>query len=227
MVVAADRPTPLKLDDLFEVRKEMSGAMYDTLISFLRKKKVPIGGTRDQVRAAMKEAAFEYETGHFTSVDTKEVEVHGRKVSKEVKSHGYYLRVKDPLVVLQQSAAVHAAEGRMAWPPNVPADVYPVTIVLDAGGGHQASSEPAMRFWCGQCAAYHAACNAVRCEGHLCSHERGVRSCASCRVRVESRAYVCDPPVEAAAAVAWEVGVARRWLEADGCAARECGCGCG
>jgi hypothetical protein len=128
-------PTPLTLDDLFEVRKEMSGAMYDALTSFLRKKKVPIDGTREQVRAAMKEAAFEYETGHFTSVDTKEVEVHGRKVSKEVKSHGYFLRVKDPLAVLQQSATVHAVEGRMAWPPNVPADVYPVTIMLDAGGG--------------------------------------------------------------------------------------------
>ena len=128
-------PTPLTLNDLFEVRKEMSGAMYDALMSFLRKKKVPIEGTREQVRAAMKEAAFDYETGNFTSVDMKEVEVHGRKVQKQVTSHGYYLRVKDPLAVLQQSAAVHAAEGRMAWPPNVPADVYPVTIMLDAGGG--------------------------------------------------------------------------------------------
>ena len=37
--------------------------------------------------------------------------------------------------MLQQSAEVHAKEGRLAWPACVPADVYPVCVMLDAGGG--------------------------------------------------------------------------------------------
>ena len=54
---------------------------------------------------------------------------------KRITTHSYYLRVKDPLQVLQQSAEVHAKEGRLAWPACVPADVYPVCGMLDAGGG--------------------------------------------------------------------------------------------
>ena len=37
--------------------------------------------------------------------------------------------------MIRESAAVHAAEGRMAWAAHVPSDIYPVTIMLDAGGG--------------------------------------------------------------------------------------------
>ena len=59
-------------------------------------------------------------TGYYDKeVEDKE----GRKSIKRVTTHGYYLRVKDPLQVLQQSAAVHAKEGRLAWPSCVPHDV--------------------------------------------------------------------------------------------------------
>jgi hypothetical protein len=56
-------------------------------------------------------------------------------VTKRVTTNGYYLRVKDPLAVLRESAAVHAKEGRLGWPACVPHDVYPVCVMLDAGGG--------------------------------------------------------------------------------------------
>lgn len=59
----------------------------------------------------------------------------GTKVKKTVTSHGTFLRVKDPLDVARRSAQVHARNGHMAWPSNVPADVYPLTIMIDAGGG--------------------------------------------------------------------------------------------
>ena len=43
--------------------------------------------------------------------------------------------MKDPLDVARKSAQVHASSGRMAYPGNVPADMYPLTIMMDAGGG--------------------------------------------------------------------------------------------
>jgi hypothetical protein len=130
-------PKKLALEDLLELRKELSGAMYEQILSFIRKKtglqtEVP----RSAVRQAFDEGAFEYETGSFTSVDEKEVELKGGgKVMKKVTSHGTFLRVKDPIDVARRSAQVHARAGRMAWPMNVPADVYPLTVMIDAGGG--------------------------------------------------------------------------------------------
>ena len=130
-------PKPLNLEDLIALRAEMSGAMYDAIVSFIRRKTgVKTEATRKEVKAAFDEFKFEYETGNFTSVDDKEVEdKEGKKSIKRVTTHGYYLRVKDPLAVLQQSAAVHAKEGRLAWPSCVPHNVYPVCVMLDAGGG--------------------------------------------------------------------------------------------
>jgi hypothetical protein len=129
-------PKKLDLEACISLRAEMSGAMYDAVLSFIRRKTgVQTEPTRKEVKTAFDEFKFEYETGHFTSVDDKETEVGGKKVIKRVTKHGYYLRVKDPLAVLQQSAAVHAMEGRLAWPANVPHDVYPVCVMLDAGGG--------------------------------------------------------------------------------------------
>ena len=92
--------------------------------------------TRKEVKQAFGDFAFEYETGRFTSLDNKEVvDSAGIVSTKQVTTHGTYLRVKDPLDVLQKSAAVHAQAGRMAWGAHVPHNVYPVTVMLDAGGG--------------------------------------------------------------------------------------------
>ena len=68
--------------------------MYDSIVSFIRKK-TGCGAevTRKEVKGAFDEFAFEYETGTFTSVDDKEVEdKDGKKVTKRVTTHGYYLR---------------------------------------------------------------------------------------------------------------------------------------
>jgi hypothetical protein len=121
--------------------------MYDSLVKFIRDKtgaKTEV--TRKEVLAAFEEFAFEYETGTFTSVDEKEIEIEtkelgsdGKKIKKKVKktvtSHGTWLRVKDPLDVARESARVHAQQGRMAWGFNVPADIWPMTLMIDAGGG--------------------------------------------------------------------------------------------
>lgn len=129
-------PKKLNLEMLISLRAEMSGAMYDSLISFIRRKTgIKTDATRKEVKAAFDDFKFEYETGKFTSVDDKEVEVDGKKVVKRVTTNGYYLRVKDPLAVLRQSAAVHAKEGRLGWPSCVPSSVYPICVMLDAGGG--------------------------------------------------------------------------------------------
>ena len=130
-------PKKLDLEACVSMRSEMSGAMYDAVISFIKEKTgVKTDATRKEIKAAFDDFSFEYETGKFTSVDDKEVDgKDGKKTIKRVTTNGYYLRVKDPLAVLQQSAAVHAKEGRLAWPSCVPHDVYPVCVMLDAGGG--------------------------------------------------------------------------------------------
>jgi hypothetical protein len=130
-------PKTLSLEDLIALRAETSGAMYDAVVKFIREKTgANTEATRKEVKAAFDDFKFEYETGMFTSVDDKEVEdKDGKKVMKRITTHGYYLRVKDALKVLQESAAVHAKEGRLAWPSCVPHDVYPVCVMLDAGGG--------------------------------------------------------------------------------------------
>ena len=72
-------------------------------------------------------------------MDTKERDALGKKIKKKVKksitSHGTWLRVKDPIEVARESACVHARAGRTAHLANVPADVYPMTVMIDAGGG--------------------------------------------------------------------------------------------
>ena len=115
----------------------MSGATYEAVLKFIKDKTgIKTEATKAEVKAAFDDFSFEYEQGKFTSVDDKEVvSKDGVKSTKRVTTHGYYMRVKDPLQVLQQSAAVHAKEGRMAWPACVPHDVYPVCVMLDAGGG--------------------------------------------------------------------------------------------
>ena len=129
-------PKALSIEDMVALRAETSGAMYDAVMKFIRDKTgAKTEATRKEVKAAFDDFKFEYETGKFTSVDDKEVEVDGKKVIKRVTTHGFYLRVTDPLEVLQQSAAVHTKEGRLAWPSCVPHDVYPVCVMLDAGGG--------------------------------------------------------------------------------------------
>ena len=128
-------PKALKLEDCIALKKEMSGAMYDEVIAFIREKTGAKTTPRNEVLKACAESTFEFETGSFTSVDEKEVEVGGKKIMKKVTSHGTYLRVKDPLDVARKSAQVHASSGRMAYPGNVPADMYPLTIMMDAGGG--------------------------------------------------------------------------------------------
>ena len=68
-------PKALNLEDLIALRAEMSGAMYDAIVSFIRKKTgAKTEATRKEVKAAFDDFAFEYETGTFTSVDDKEVE---------------------------------------------------------------------------------------------------------------------------------------------------------
>ena len=57
-------------------------------------------------------------------------------------SHGTWLRVADPLEVARQSASVHARSGHSAYPPNVPANLYPMTVMIDAGGGITTSVFP-------------------------------------------------------------------------------------
>ena len=194
-------PKPLNLEDLIALRAEMSGAMYDAIVSFIRRKTgVKTEATRKEVKAAFDEFKFEYETGNFTSVDDKEVEdKEGKKSIKRVTTHGYYLRVKDPLAVLQQSAAVHAKEGRLAWPSCVPHNVYPVCVMLDAGGGeHQGSAEASVRDPSRQRAIDHAArCDDGR-EGYVRCDEGGVWAAAACVLRVESATHVCASAVGAA-----------------------------
>jgi len=128
-------PRELTLDDCLSLKKEMSGAMYDSITAFIREKTGAKVVARKEVLQAFDDFAFEYETGSFTSVDEKEVEVKGKKVKKKVTSHGSWLRVKDPMAVVRQSAQVHARAGRMAWGGNVPANVYPLVVMIDAGGG--------------------------------------------------------------------------------------------
>jgi hypothetical protein len=129
-------PKTLKLEDLVSLRREVSGAMYESLIKFIRDK---TGAKTEATKKELKEAfdgfSFPYETCSFTSVDEKEIEVNGKKVKKKVTSHGTWLRVKDAVEVARQSARVHAAAGHLAWGANVPAHVYPLTVMIDAGNG--------------------------------------------------------------------------------------------
>ena len=69
------------------------------------------------------------------TVYEKEIEVDGKKTKKTVISHGDVLVVKDPIDVIIRSARVHGDSGHVAYPGNVPADVWPVSIMIDAGAG--------------------------------------------------------------------------------------------
>ena len=76
-------PKPIDLEAQIALRSEMSGAMYDAVLSFIRRKTgIKAEGTRKEVKAAFDDFKFEYETGKFTSVDDKEVEVDGRTRSR-------------------------------------------------------------------------------------------------------------------------------------------------
>eukprot|EP00966_Prymnesium_polylepis_P045928 1063049-Prymnesium_polylepis.1 len=66
-------PKKLNLEQLISLRAEMSGSMYDSILSFIRRKTgIKTEATRKEVKDAFEDFKFEYETGKFTSVDDKE-----------------------------------------------------------------------------------------------------------------------------------------------------------
>ena len=101
--------------------------MYDQVIAWVRTSTgAKTEGSRAKLVAEYKEHSFEYETG--------QISVTVEKDGRPKQQHGYYLRVKDPVEVLKQSARVHCEALRVAYRGNVPAGVWPVVVSDDRRG---------------------------------------------------------------------------------------------
>ena len=139
-------PKSPSLHDLVALKNETTGVMYKNIVGFVKDKcgvKFDQGLSEAHVRAAFDDFKFEYDLFHFSEVETKEKETEvteggvRKKIIKEIKKtvRGDVLVVKDPVDVIRRSARVHAEAGHVAYPANVPGDVWPISIMIDAGAG--------------------------------------------------------------------------------------------
>ena len=140
------KPKSPSLHDLVALKNETTGVMYKNIVGFVKDKcgvKFDQGLSEAHVRAAFDDFKFEYDLFHFSEVETKEKETEvteggvRKKIIKEIKKtvRGDVLVVKDPVDVIRRSARVHAEAGHVAYPANVPGDVWPISIMIDAGAG--------------------------------------------------------------------------------------------
>ena len=115
--------------------------MYEIITGFFKDKcnvKFDEGLSKAMVKAACDDFQFEYDLLKWTEVQEKEVDDpkhpgEKKKVSKKVGADA--LVVKDALEAICISARVHGAAGRISYPANVPADVWPISVMIDAGAG--------------------------------------------------------------------------------------------